>query len=98
MNTETGAVYALGSDLSEVIGNRQLEEGLVPYIPTVEAEHRLRRRLDGEERAALEAMRAGQAVVPISGEVAQQLKVGQRELRRRRARGKAAKQARKRNR
>jgi hypothetical protein len=83
VNTETGQLYSLYADSSQFLVEAQ-HRGDEPT--RAEAEHRLGRKLESQEAAALEAVRRREQVVPISGRVAQQLKVGDRELKRRKRR------------
>lgn len=88
MNTNTGATYfvsqAFGEELAREEG-RQL--AVLEKLATT-----------ADEMRAVEAVRAGDPVVPVSREVVQQVQLGQRELDRRRRRRKQSRDARRRNR
>lgn len=91
MNAETGATYFLGVD---VFGEGALGSPLaMPQEPAWGG-----RELSADESAAVTALRRGEPVVRVSEHVAQQVKLGQRELERRAKRRKASRTARKRNR
>lgn len=93
MNTNTGAVYEMGGAVADHLYFVQQLGGEVSFA---EAERRKREKLTPDERDAIMAVRDGDPVVPVSGRVAQQMKVGQRELKRRERR--RVRDARKRNR
>lgn len=87
MNTDTGRLYEIGEDIL----------GKSPVL-TSDMFMSVDRPLSQDEMAAALDVAKGQTVVEVSSEVAQRVKLGERELERRRRRNKAAKQARKRNR
>lgn len=88
MNTDTGRLYRIGVNLDTQpqVAQQRLEE------------LEQTRGLFADEQAALEDLRAGATIVPVSEQVAQQMIVGGREFERRRRRNKAAKASRKANR
>lgn len=92
MNTDTGRIY---SGLSEPVVTAIAERN---FEMLQEESAALFQSMSVDEQEALLDARAGARIVPVSGEVAQQVQLGQRELQRRRRRAKAARQARKRNR
>lgn len=94
MNTETGRIYDVGTLYSTREERRARDRRLSSDQERFEREAA---QLDEERRAFETEHRAGK-VVPVSDQVAQQVRLGQRELERRTRRRKAAKQARKRNR
>lgn len=99
MNADTGIVHPL-PDLKTVGGGSWWPEVGQPITPSCLPSHD--EGLSREEKGQLETLRgavyAEEPIVVVSGTVAQQVTLGRRELERRRRRGKAAKQARRRNR
>ena len=85
MNTETGRLYP-ADEYAERSARAERRE-----------RERARAKVD-EHQAEFEAALAEGKIVPVSDAVAQQVRLGQRELERRSRRRKAAKAARKRNR
>jgi hypothetical protein len=84
MNTNSGVAYELGSDLT---GEAVLGEALKPLAPMLtELRDEQKRRATEDELAAAAAQAQGDTIVRISEEAAQKLKLGERELRRRKAR------------
>jgi hypothetical protein len=96
VNTETGRVYELGEDLVQKLSPRFAEphKQLVTAMSSVA----LDRPLTNDEFAAATDAARGERIVPISGDVAQRLRLGERELERRKKRRNAAKDSRRRNR
>lgn len=91
MNTITGWTGELPSDLYAAPGER-LDPSFPAYGPVLE-DH-IEQRPEGEEkeaelgklRALQEQVATGDPIVAVSGEVVQRLRLGDRELRRRRQR------------
>jgi hypothetical protein len=83
VNTQTGAVYELSEAFAESLAQGEPSEALASLK---------------HDFMALEDVRRGDPVVPVSREVATVVRLGQREKQRRRRRAKAARAARKRNR
>lgn len=101
MNTDTGRLYELGADFlkAETPEIRSVAEGAEFFTSSREDRlAKLERALTDDEQAYLDDKRKGEHIVPVSPQVAQMVKLGQRELDRRAKRRKAAKQARKRGR
>lgn len=90
MNTNTGQVYELGLEA-------QARMGAGPTAMFTALEDQSPRFTD-DERAAFRDSLRGDVIVPVSGRVAQTMKLGQREQTRRRRRRKAERQARRQNR
>lgn len=83
MNTNTGALYELGADVAPQItfpGDPLELEQLRAKASTLE------RKLTSDEAAAIEALEKGDRLVAIDAQVVQKLRLGERELRRRRHR------------
>lgn len=86
MNADTGAVYRIGTDLDQpdIYSPPPINGDLLGDL-------RLRaetagRPLSDEESAAAEAQARGEQIVRVSEQVVQRLRLGDRELRRRRQR------------
>jgi hypothetical protein len=90
VNTETGRVYELGGDLVQKLSPRFGFNG--SELETLD------RPLTNDELAAATDAARGETIVPISDNVAQRLRLGERELERRKKRRNAAKDSRRRNR
>jgi hypothetical protein len=112
VNTNTGRVYDLGDDVAEAVyrPHEFLTKAAVEQLRSFDhpdggdertnllAGRALGRQLTHDEQAALADSVRGEPIVPVSGDVAQKVRLGARELERRRKRSKAARESRKRNR
>lgn len=111
MNTDTGRLYQLGADLQDARRRGDLD-GALAHLRDLEAHHpdegdtrtnlaaaaALGRALTADEQAAIYEEAKGATIVAVSDQVAQKVRLGERELERRKRRRDAAKQARARNR
>jgi hypothetical protein len=98
VNVGTGALYELRSEEEAAAAQRAMQANYAE-LTKLSAELREREQEPSEDLRELVAARMrGEGVVPVSGEVAQIVKLGTRERERRRKRSKAARDARKRNR
>jgi hypothetical protein len=94
MNTDTGRIYELRDPVYETL-KRSAPPGAPELRHHRAAFERLVGELTADERAAALDLDAGATLVPVSEQVAQKVRLGERELERRTRRRSAAKAARK---
>lgn len=99
MNTNTGAIYQLPAELVDGIPEGSFNGVFVDRISSINSEIQSLGEKSAfaaykdEIAAAARDIEAGDPIVPVSGPVAQKMKIGQREFRRRQNRRKKARRS-----